>query len=358
MAGIEVPLEVSLNNETKLVISGNVCVSRDKLEQIFKILTLSREEGFPRDIHGRFDQSFVNWNTDIPEVNVFAEAIRNEVLGNRQELSRNGNFKIFFTHDIDWVTGREVFSYIKSFRNRDSWIPFKDAMNKNVFLDTYRKICNIEKRYGVKSWNFMLSGPHKYGRYSSRYDSKSESAMKMIKLILGYGNYIGLHGSYKAFEDDSYGEEVKRLESVVTKSIIAHRNHYLRFHPEKFWNQLENAGIRYDFSVGYSTHIGFRNGMASCYYPFNFIQERASNVVEVPLIYMDRLNHLKEQDKIYSNLIRVVEEIKEYNGCASVLFHPESFAISDNWYVFYERVIRGVVDLGADVSGNLPFNEL
>lgn len=251
LTGIDAPLKLTLNNETKLVISENVCVSRDKLEQIFDILTLRREKGFPKDIHGRFDQSFINWNTDNPEVNVFAEAIRKEVLGNNEEPLRNSGFKIFFTHDIDWVTGREVFSFIKSFKNRKSWIPFKDAINKNVFLDTYRKICNIEKKYGVSTWNFMLSGPHKYGRYSSRYDSKSKYAMEMIELITDYGNYIGLHGSYEACENDSYGVEVKRLESVVAKPIIAHRNHYLRFHPEKFWNQLENAGIKYDFSVGY-----------------------------------------------------------------------------------------------------------
>ncbi len=82
---------------------------------------------------------------------------------------------------------------------------------------------------------------------------------------------VGLHGSYYAREQDSYRAEKERLEQVLGTAVTTHRNHYLRFDPMRMWSQLEAAGIRHDFSVGFNYRLGFRAGCARAYRGFDLL---------------------------------------------------------------------------------------
>lgn len=356
LIGVNDKLLIKEGDKIYLTIGESIVIPESKLLELFSIVSLEREFGKPKDSHGRFDQKRIEWDISQPQVNKFVRDIQNE-LGDKLNSPKD-NFKVIFTHDVDWISGRIGVSVLKSikeiFNRNRSWITLGQALQKNIFIDTYSEMLMVEKDYNIKTWNFLLSGPNGKRRYSSRYDINWELSRKLVEIILESGNGIGLHGSYYASEENLYKLEAERLASAIGRPIIAHRNHYLRFNPDEFYSQLEAAGIKYDFSVGFSSEIGFRAGLAVPYLPFNHEKAIPSEVVEIPLIYMDRISHLSNETEIFDKLYLVLEEVKKYNGCVSVLFHPESFAIDKRWLRFYEKLIKIIINLGADVSNELP----
>lgn len=347
--GVNSQVEIIQDSRTYLNIEKQFTLNYGDLLRLFNVVTLNREVDLPNDIHGRMDQNFINWEISTPTFNNYIFNINNT-----NNNSGKDKFKVIFTHDIDWVNGNEIYSIYKSLRRSNKWISFKQAIDGKVFFDEYVKITELEKKYNISTWNFMLAGPHRFGRYSSRYDSFDKNAQRFIQFILDSDNNLGLHGSYKAYENNNYRSEKERLSKASGINIIAHRNHYLRFSNYSLWDQLEQANIHYDFSVGYPSKMGFRAGICNLYKPFNSIKRSESTVNEIPLIYMDRDKHIENVESTTINLKKILEEVKKYNGCVSLLFHPESFVIDKRWFKFYENVIKLVIDMKADVSGVLP----
>ena len=68
---------------------------------------------------------------------------------------------------------------------------------------------------------------------------------------------------------NGYASEKQRIEEQLGAAVTCHRNHYLRFDPRDMWGQLEAAGIRYDFSVGFNYRMGFRGGCGRAYRTFD-----------------------------------------------------------------------------------------
>ena len=356
LTGIENDPLIQEGERTFLKISDSVGIERDVLLNSFNALSLKREFDLGKDIHSRFDQANINWDIKKPEVSVLVEGIKQK-LGQKS----SNNFRVIFSHDIDWVSGLNLISLVKSVRSsmarNNSWLKVGEIFDGDVFVKNYSEVLSVEKKYGVKTWNFMLSGSYGYGRYANRYSIKSGRARKIIDMISDSGNYIGLHGSYGASDKGSYKEEADLLREVTGREIIAHRNHYLRFDPISLWSQLSEAEIKYDLSVGFSSNMGFRSGVADSYQPYDLKKKSTSNITEIPLVFMERSQYLTDEEKTMESLKNVLQEVKKYNGCASVLFHPESFVVDKRWIPFYEKVINAVLEMGGDVSGDLPGNE-
>jgi hypothetical protein len=143
------------------------------------------------------------------------------------------------------------------------------------------------------------------------------------------------------------------LEQVLGRSVVHHRNHYLRFDSTRICSQLEAAGIQYDFSVGFSQRLGFRAGCAHAYRGFDVLQSRPSGLVFVPLLFMDGLLFLGDRAEVLRRLRSALEAAKQVSGCVSLLFHPELFLVEGGFSDFFEEVLSLCGELGADLSGRL-----
>ena len=70
---------------------------------------------------------------------------------------------------------------------------------------------------------------------------------------------MGLHPSYRAsFDAGLISREKERLESIIGESIVRARFHYLRMQLPFSYRILEETGIRHDYTMMYSSQIGFR----------------------------------------------------------------------------------------------------
>jgi hypothetical protein len=346
--------------EAGLVLDGELLLSAAELYHIFATVTLEREILTGRfDRMGMFDENAVTWDVTRPWVDLRARELATK-LADRVPFPRmpDSAFRVIVTHDVDRTNFLEPISLLKSILHRfgryPNWIPLSTAVSPKKWLQNAERLLEIERKHGVGAYYFAISGPYGIRRWSSRCDSHWQSSRRLLRLITQAGMTVGLHGSFYAREEDTYRIEKERLEQVVGMPVTTHRNHYLRFGPLRIWNQLEAAGIRHDFSVGFNYRLGFRAGCAKAYRGFDFRRARESHVFSIPLLFMDAILFEGDRQEILCRLRLALEDAKRVGGCVSVLFHPEMFMIDPQFFRLFEDLLLTCRELGADLSGRLP----
>ncbi len=150
------------------------------------------------------------------------------------------------------------------------------------------------------------------------------------------------------------------------------------FRHGKTLEAASEAGLMYDATMGFSNQPGFRNGMASPFFPFP-VEHPAGDIVEIPLNFMDTIFILSDDEP---NVIkRRVHEAYLYarasGGLFSVLVHPGNMDPAEipelshfyhsfiprcrldrarsmtgmelaNWWLIRERILR-VIEYSSDM---------
>lgn len=111
----------------------------------------------------------------------------------------------------------------------------------------------------------------------------------VLHAALRKGCGIGLHGSYQSVvENRDLKSEVDALEAGIGTKPRGSRQHWLRFdRHERLFGQIEEAGLAYDSTLGFSDTVGFRNGASFAFPPYNFQREEHYRFLEIPLAVMD-----------------------------------------------------------------------
>jgi len=343
-----------------LELTADVFVSADLLRNVFAWLTLARELATGRrDRLGRFDETALTWGVSKPWVDRLARALAEKV-PDQWQLSADAqeSFSVHITHDVDRTTFLEPYCLLGSALaglglRRAGRVPLRTTLAPRALLRGLERLLAYEREQGIGARFFMMSGPYGTGRHGTRTNSSWSSWQETANLIQDAGMAIGLHGSYAARDRDSYSEERERLEQALGCAVTTHRNHYLRFDTERIAGQLEAAGISHDFSVGYTSRVGFRSASARIHRAFDPVNKRETGLLLVPLLFMDTFQLARAPEVVFGELQSTLEETMRARGTVSLLFHPEIFhAIPHAWPLF-ERVISLCHDMGADLSGEL-----
>ncbi len=357
--GLDVPVTVATRfGEVPggLELDGHCVIKEAVLEEMFKALSLERElETGKQDPLGRFEEAAAVWDISRPWIDLRARQLA-RALGQEPGPATPDTFQVIISHDIDRTTTCEPACLLKALLHSCGvaprrGLPLSIALSPRSILATIERLLEFEQKNGIGACYFLMSGPYRMGRFSTRTDIRWEISREIVRRIQAAGMTIGLHGSFAARDRNSYREEKERLEQVVGRPVLCHRNHYLRFDPQQFCHQLEQAGIQYDFSVGFVSWIGFRAGCGRIYRMFDLSQRRESRLREVPLVFMDSALYYSDGEEVLPQLRAALEQVKQVGGCASVLFHPEVFLSNPAAWGFFEQVIETCRELGADLSG-------
>ena len=138
---------------------------------------------------------------------------------------------------------------------------------------------------------------------------------------------VEIHASYTSSIDaDSLQSEAAALSNILQERPTGTRQHWLRFSdPDELFRQVAEARLRFDSSLGFTDHIGFRNGASFAFPPYNFKEERPYDFLEIPLAIMD--GSLAEECQTTSQdpqflADRILSESRKYGwGGISVLWH-------------------------------------
>ena len=172
---------------------------------------------------------------------------------------------------------------------------------------------------------------------------------RRLRSIGQAGSALALHGSYRSIvEDSDLRSEAAALEAESGAWPRGSRQHWLRFDdPAKLFANIESAGLQYDSSWGWAGQLGFRNGAAFAFPPYDFGREEACNFLLIPLVIMDQglQNARRESPEKPGQLAAgVLDQSRRWGwGGVSVLWHNpvEPLSACDDVNQVFWQQLRG-----------------
>ncbi len=183
------------------------------------------------------------------------------------------------------------------------------------------------------------------GAFDKNVSIKNQSFRRLIQRL--HKSYtVGIHPSYRSnTENHLVGKEKSDLEDVLGKEVHASRQHFLMHRMPDTYQNLLKLDITEDHTLGYSTHAGFRAGIAAPFPFYDLTKEQTTSLTLVPFCLMDitplhydQLSVSEAKDFITGML----ENVQRVGGLFVSLWHNESLSDSERWKGWrpvYEHVI-------------------
>jgi hypothetical protein len=302
---------------------------------------------FIPDQYGRFTSSsslaFKHGFLEKPIIDLWARELAKALLKRFPTVVfRRNEYKSLLTIDTDQpfaYQGKNIFRSIGGLFND------KNAGTSNM-SDRYRIITqgekdpfdvydyifeNIEKN-NIDSRFFFPVGDH--SKFDKNPSWKNEEYRNLILKVSGKYR-VGLHPSFTAGGDGSLvGTEALRLQSILGKKTIISRFHYIRLSMPRSYENILNAGISEDYSMGYPDEPGFRSGIARPYFFYNLSEERQTNLRIIPFQVMDgtlydykKLNPESSKEVI----LKIINETRKVGGLFVSIWHNTSLLDKEEW---------------------------
>ncbi|PHS47441.1 MAG: hypothetical protein COB05_09275 [Marinobacter sp.] len=321
----------------------------DLFSAAFYLVTRYEEYGGDKvDRLGRFraDKSlaFKNRFLEKPVVNVWAMELAKLLASNFPDLKiPEREFHFISTIDID-----NAFAYLEKgllrtlggFARSILYLDFYRFFERISVLirakkdpyDTFDYIVETTNKYKVEFKSFFLLGD--YGPQDKNVPHTSKLLQDGLRKLQDMGE-VGIHPSVGSSKSGvGLENEKSRLESILGNPSEISRQHYLMMSFPETYRRLIEVGIKADYSMGYSTHVGYR---ASICTPFIFFDLSSNNVSELrvhPFAVMDvtlknGLNQVPVQ--AIKTIANLVKEVKSVRGTFIGVWHNESLSENLEW---------------------------
>jgi hypothetical protein len=305
------------------------------------LLTLSRWEDtleFPRDGHGRFQAKHSITTTggflDRPIVDEYGLAFEHAMtllFPSWKTTSRTVRIKV--SHDADHVgiPFRWRTAVRHSVRSGAVHNSLRDVLSQfsrlaPAELNSIRTLALVSKRHGLNSTVYWKAAPA--GPQDSGYDPRHHKVRHMVKWLDEAGIESGIHPGYNTFlAPEKLRREVAILRDTLGNRPMGGRQHYLRWSPDT-WLDWENCGLAYDSSVGFAERIGFKAGTCIPYQPWLFPLNRQADLVEIPLLVMDRtlLEYMGlTKGQAVQEVSKLVDRCRMVGGVFTILWHNDAY---------------------------------
>lgn len=224
-------------------------------------------------------------------------------------------------------------------------------MSPLVFLGLARDFWDLAERYeelegGLPSTFFVVPAAgedglspegHQAPGRAVKYQASEASAY--IRELASRRCEIGVHGINAWASEEAGAAEMAAVSEACAAPVQGIRTHWLYLSQDSF-RHLENAGFRYDSSLGYNGAIGFRCGTAQVFKPAGVdrLLEIPLHIMDTALMYADRL------DLGHGDAWELIEQLLgSYcpgGGVVTVNWHHRSVGPERYWDGLY----RGLLD--------------
>jgi Family of unknown function (DUF7033) len=336
----------------------------DLVASAFVILAAWDEHTRPqRDQHGRFpyERSFFATEAALdaadPPLDGYVRVLR-RLLAQSLDLtpprwtSRSGGsseasdaaFAVALTHDVDHLhrwTPRGVAGALRraardALAGDGASARWELECLRRAFTDhlpagtdpywTFPELIEREDRLGADSTFFVIASHHERldGVDAADYHRRLPVLLRLLRLS---GRETGLHGNSRDRIDSAVlCEDRSSLKEITAATVEGVRFHYLRCLYHETLPLLEAAGFAYDSSMAFGACEGPRCGLSFPFRPYFLAEDRALDLVELPLVLMDGTL----QDRHYRDLSvdegrdaaqRVLAAVRDVGGAAALLWH-------------------------------------
>lgn len=243
---------------------------------------------------------------------------------------------VISSHDVDFYFVDRVSALLRLLKNlaiagtTSSWSFFYDNLRMILQLargarvgDFLPALLKAGKNHGFRSTLFVV--PRRGHRRDPNYSLSQ--ILPLLSDAAEKGFSAGVHGSYRSLmEDRTLRTEVQALRRITSTMPLAGRQHWLRFSdPHHLFSEISGAGLLCDSTLGFSDQIGFRNGAGFAFPPYDFVNARPHQFLEIPLVLMDvglyaASRSLRKNPQELAD--EVLAESRKYGwGGVSVLWH-------------------------------------
>ncbi len=274
----------------------------------------------------------------IPVVNYYFDILKAAIeqiyqIQLKPVFAPTASFTTCLTHDIDNCQTAWRTEGLKALR-QGKWAILRKLLRQKITgRDNWAnvpEIMQIVQDYRANSTFFFLANNKKYtGIANADYDIAHSRYQKWLKLLRQHNFEVGVHGSHITANQSG---QLRAEMQKIALDVWGNRFHYLRFEPQTTPYLLDEAGINYDSTLGFSEHFGFRHGTCFPFRLFDFKTQRAFKFREIPLQLMDATLHHPhylqlQSEEVLPAITPMLQEIKKFNGCFTWLWHNENFSL-------------------------------
>jgi hypothetical protein len=222
----------------------------------------------------------------------------------------------------------------------------RTGLGQNDPFDTYQYLAEIHQQYRLKPIFFFLLAKHGHEMFDQNINPENEAFKRLIAQVAKEAQ-IGLHPSYASnTETKKISEELLALQQLTNKRIDQSRQHFLKIQLPHTYLQLIKAGIHHDYSMGYSSHLGFRAGTCTPFFWYDLQLEKQTHLKIHPFAVMDVTlqQYLKlTPEQANQTIDELLSSVKLVNGTFYSLWHNEALSETGRWKgwkVVYEELLK------------------
>ncbi|MFT4679115.1 MAG: hypothetical protein ACI9RU_001887 [Litorivivens sp.] len=233
-------------------------------------------------------------------------------------LPRNRSFKGFARHLLRLVGN--IKGYVTDKHKDEFWC--------------FEEVLEAEKQRGFKSTSFfaVVNKHDKRGDANldviySVHQPRFKSVFERMKSE-GFG--IGVHSAYNAFQsEDQFSFEKSKLDAAAQCEVIGLRHHFWHMgtDPKATLLKHEEAGFKYDSSIAFNDHLGFRYSTAFPFYPFHSGLKRKIDVLQIPVFCMDGNLFYDDSmtvEKAIEEVSKQLDTLVDLEGIGSIDWHTRT----------------------------------
>ena len=365
---------------------GNLVFNHDLIKSAFYLLSGYQEyiQLQSRDKLGRFSHTdSIQWRLKFigrPVVNYYFNWIVSglKLYAARHGLSasfeaKSNTFKFLLSHDVDRVDLYTFEYWVYKLKEILGLEPSQLSRKKNMEMGAHgfliwaglKKKENpywnfnylrfLEQQYGFKStFYFLDQGVKHHDAYHSFHEARIRN---LFDFILDDGCEIGLHGTIKSSDNEEVmNRNLARLRKFSKATITGNRQHRLLWKHPNTAKIIQQVGLKYDTTLGFAAHEGFRNSYCHPFRLFDFEANKMLDIWEYPLLVMDVTLFSYQRytpDLAMKKCIELLEEVRKMNGLFTLLWHNSFFD-----EVTYPGVTEFYNDLLGLVASYNPDNSL
>lgn len=328
-----------------------------------------------------FSENFRAGRLWDPEVDRWAAAERRRLAETveLEPLWPDGHpFAVCLSHDVDLVSDESSPAQVlRSMRAGFSGIPAgpgervvryarpavrlaraaRGGIRRSPRADALAECVRIEREHGVTASYFFTVWPETPTRYDCLYaprdrcsfDGRTLRVADLMRLLADDGFDVGLHGSYGSPRSlDALQHEKEAIERATGRDVLTTRQHFLHWDIRTTPKLHESAGIAADSSLGFNRNLGFRAGTSLPHRHFDLEDDRALDLLEVPIVIHDgalfRPDALELDLELAKQTVAgLVDAIADNGGLATFVFHPNYSLLPD-----YRALLEFAISLGRE----------
>jgi len=329
-----IPFLFSKQGEILSFTSNSVFIRKDIVSSTFYFLSCWQEYTELKDVsqNRKFNyQKSIQYRynfIEIPPVDRYCNILEDVLIFafpgflRKQIWEKGKSFTITLSHDIDYwnfwseshlkISNKRKIKKIKKGSIKALLKLILQNLNKKFYSNAgqIKLLLKKEKLYKANSSFFLLS---KSDFPDDRLNYFSDEKYFNQILYLLKDKSINLQGSKEA--GFRYGYLEHELSKLNGFSANGYRARYLFYNYQTLFNLLEKSKIKYDTSIGFDEHIGYRAGISYPFYPFNIKENKRFNILEIPSILVDRtlFNQTGKNAKIARKLLTDILLISKKN---------------------------------------------